>query len=153
MVRLNGGACWSQVGLPLGLLVEQRGQAVTQGILTVCGYSFSRLAHQTFLHKAEMKRAFRDGYLPSKTLARTVGDSGCYLLGSENTTRRWYLGVVICLSFLDKAENHIVIHFYVNLSSSRTATSAEWWSQAASSWNKHGAGGGRGIQTGVSLRR
>ena len=35
-----GSLLGRQVGLPLGLLVELRGQAVTQGILTVCGYSF-----------------------------------------------------------------------------------------------------------------
>lgn len=35
-------------------------------------------------------------------------------LGQRIPPRRQYLEGVICLSFLDQAENHIVIHFYVN---------------------------------------
>lgn len=58
-------------------------------------------------------------------------------LGQRIPPRRWYLGGVICLSFLDKAENHIVIHFYVNLSSSSTAIKA--------------SGGHRQLHLGISM--
>lgn len=58
-------------------------------------------------------------------------------LGQRIPPRRQYLGGVICLSFLDQAENHIMIHFYINLSSSITAIKA--------------SGGHRQLHLGISM--
>ena len=52
MVRLNGELAGRQVGLPLGLLVEQRAGCYP-GHSDSLWVHISRLAHQTFLHELE----------------------------------------------------------------------------------------------------
>lgn len=120
-----GSLLGRQVGLPLGLMVEHGGRAVTQGILTVCGHSFQGQRVRLFYMNLRDEAGIH-GLVPAEQDSckdgRETVDVIC--LDQRIPPRRQYLGGVICLSFLDQAENHILVHFYISLSSSITAIQA-----------------------------